>query len=53
MKKFLVFSLCLIHLQTKTKYEVIQTIPTESKYYTTSLAMTDDSQVIAYATYRP
>ena len=43
MKAILLFNLCLILLQAKAQYEIIQTISSEQKEISLSLAMTDDS----------
>ena len=50
MKAILVFSLCFNLLNTKAQYEIIKTIPQEGKYSADSIVMTDDSQIIIYAT---
>ena len=53
MKNILTTCLFLILLQAKVDYDVIQLISAQELYLSASLDITDDSQIVAYATYQP
>ena len=53
MKNILTTCLFLILLQAKVDYDVIQFFSAQGRYYSASLDITDDSQIVVYATNQP